>query len=126
MKKQISTLWKKITASTLAFFGIGALTACYGAPPSENVVESFMVYGTVTSNNKDKKQLKNIKVYAKNNPENYVLTDENGYYQLSFDYADNQTIYFEDCENKIYKLDSLQVEFNETNVLSKDIELKAN
>ena len=28
--------WKKVTAAVVAFFGIGALTACYGMPPHED------------------------------------------------------------------------------------------
>ncbi len=129
MKKNISTFWKKITGALFTFFGIGTLTACYGAPPSDYIIDDglFMVYGTITGakdSSSNTPQLKNIKVYTKNSPDNYTTTNEYGYYELYFDTTNNVTIYFEDNQNNIYQIDSAQLNFDETKTLSCNKQLK--
>ena len=75
--------WKKVCATLVGFFGIGALTACYGMPPNDN--ESFVIYGKVSStdNNGDTKQISNIDVLIKLGNEVYsTRTDEKGFYRI--------------------------------------------
>ena len=107
--------WKKLCATVVGFFGIGALTACYGMPPNERFDCPLLVYGKVYSLNKDGDSTKiaNITVSVKCGKQTYMTkSDSNGFYQLNLpDTEASYTLVFED-RNSQYKKDSTKVEFS--------------
>jgi len=121
--------FKRISATVLGFFGIGALTACYGVEPNAYQENENLVYGNITDS--QGKAVQGIKVYQNTAPENFVTTDSNGYYELNIgeDASEIHIIYFEDVdgqENGKYQKDSILVDFSQSNIFNKDITLKKN
>lgn len=115
---------KKISASLLAFFGIGTLTACYGMPP-QNFDETFTVYGRVSKldGNGDTVNLEGIKVSVLGAPEIFTQTDKSGYYELTFTDSSVQTICFESIN---FENDTVKIRFNSPGPQTCDVLLKEN
>ena len=103
--------WKKVCATVVGFFGIGAHTACYGMPPNDN--DSFVIYGKVSStdNNGDTKQVSNIDVVIKLGNDVYsTCTDEKGFYQIDVpDVKHSYQVVFSDKNSK-YINDTIYVD----------------
>ena len=124
MKNKFNVTLRKILGSVLGFFGIGALTACYGVDEGR-MRDGRMIYGNVT--NESGEMLSGIKVSTKevNSPTTFT---KNGYYSLSLpDSVKSCTVYFEDVDgeaNGSYQKDSVEVDFNISDVFSENITLK--
>lgn len=84
----------KISATFLAACGITTtFTACYGMPLNFNPLS-----GTVKGDNGDEiNPIKGIKVYDKDYPRRYELTDSDGRFEF-FDGSDIRTLVFEDID----------------------------
>lgn len=86
----------KISATFLAACGITTtFTACYGMPLNFNPLS-----GTVKGDNGDEiNPIKGIKVYDKDYPRRYELTDSDGRFEF-FDGSDIRTLVFEDVDDE--------------------------
>lgn len=124
MKNKFNVTLRKILGSVLGFFGIGALTACYGVDEGR-MREGHVVCGNVT--NESGEMLSGIKVSTKDTNSSTTFT-KNGYFSLSLpDSVKSCTVYFEDVDgeaNGSYKKDSVEVDFNISDVFSENITLK--
>ena len=127
---KINLTAKKIFASLLGFFGIGTLTACYGVDRKiDPAYDGNVAVGCVKYNGK---AVRNILVYAADNPENQCVTDEYGYYELhlsdSLSELGTQKIFFEDRDGKenggSFEKDSAVMNFLTSNTVILDVELK--
>lgn len=109
--------WKKVSAAVVAFFGIGTLTACYGAPPQIDEDYPFTVYGHVSTINANGETLfvSNVRVSLNTGSQTFVAkTDQKGFYQLNVDQLPNAySVIFEDI-NGTLKTDTAKV-VNTTN-----------
>ncbi len=120
--------WKKVSAAVVAFFGIGTLTACYGAPPQIDHNNPFTVYGHVSTINANGETLfvPNVRVSLNTGSQTFVAkTDHKGFYELNVDQLPNAySVIFEDI-NGTLKTDSAKV-VNTTNEKAQlcDITLK--
>ena len=124
MKNKFNVTLKKILGSVLGFFGIGALTACYGVDEGR-FREGNVVYGNVT--NESGEMLSGIKVSTN---EGSLLTTftKDGYFSLTLpDSVQSCTVYFEDVDgenNGSYRKDSVKVDFKISDVHNENITLK--
>ena len=104
--------WKKVSAAVVAFFGIGALTACYGMPPQEDADNPYFVYGHVNTVNADGETLavKKARLSITINGVQYNdYTDEKGFYRFNLPVnPDGSYIVFKDAEGTL-KEDSTKV-----------------
>ena len=77
--------WKKVSAAVVAFFGIGALTACYGMPPHEDLNNPYTVYGKVKTINQEGETLSvdKAKVSVTIEKETFsTITNTDGFYEI--------------------------------------------
>ena len=77
--------WKKVTAAVVAFFGIGALTACYGMPPHEDEDNPYLVYGKVKTVNQKGETLSVEKVNVSvtlGTTKYTAVTNSDGFYEI--------------------------------------------
>ena len=87
--KKLTVTWQKIVTIILGFLGIGTLTSCYGMPePSSHFVYTTVngeVWGDVDSNPETPDEpVKGISVCL--NDKEKTTTDDNGYFEFSFEY----------------------------------------
>lgn len=95
--------WKKVSAAVVAFFGIGALTACYGMPPQETDAGFVTVFGKVsTVNNGDTQVINNVKVSVSvGNKLFSAITNQNGFYEINMPFSESRyDVVFEDQNGK--------------------------
>lgn len=104
--------WKKVSAAVVAFFGIGALTACYGMPPQEDPDNPFFVHGHVTTVNAkgESQAVKKARISITIDGVQYnEYADEKGYYNIHLPVSpEGLYMVFEDSDGKLKK-DSSQV-----------------
>lgn len=107
--------WKKVTAAVVAFFGIGALTACYGMPPHEDAENPYLVYGKVktTNQNGETQSVEKVNVSVQLGTVKYsAVTNADGFYEIHLPESCTQGsgfyVIFEDSTG-VLKKDSSQV-----------------
>lgn len=104
--------WKKVFAAVVAFFGIGALTACYGAPPQIDEDNPFTVNGQVSTLDEKGETLfvSNVRVSLNTGSKTYFAkTNEHGYYELNVaSLPDSYSLIFEDS-NGVLKSDTANI-----------------
>lgn len=107
---------KKAAAAVLGFFGIGALTACYGMPPDTRDGMPNVVYGKVMSvdQNGDTSVLVQGQVIINDGVRTYRgVTDENGFFNVALPDSDREfKLYFNDADGK-YQQDTTLFKFEE-------------
>lgn len=103
--------WKKASAAVVAFFGIGALTACYGMPPQEDPDNPFFVHGHVQTVNAQGETLavKNARISITINGVQYnEYTNDKGYYNINLpESPEGLYMTFEDSDGKLKKDSSI-------------------
>ena len=96
---------KKASAAVLAFFGIGALTACYGMPPQEDDDNNFLLNGKVSTldDKGETTYVAHVRVVLNTGSNTYVAeTDDKGYYQLDVaELPHTYSLIFEDMYGKL-------------------------
>ena len=104
--------WKKISAAVVAFFGIGTLTACYGAPPQIDEDNPFTVNGQVSTVDENGETLfvSNVRVLLNTGTKTYsAKTNQQGYYELNVaDLPDSYSLIFQDS-NGVLKTDTADI-----------------
>lgn len=120
--------WKKISAAVVAFFGIGTLTACYGAPPQIDEDNPFTVYGRVSTVNDKGETLyvSNIRVSLNIGAQTFVAeTDQKGYYELNVSRLPNEySLIFVDTHDVLKSDTANVVKTNNEYTQQYDITLK--
>ncbi|MBO7141531.1 MAG: hypothetical protein J6V76_00235 [Bacteroidales bacterium] len=120
---------KKATAAVVSFFGIGALTACYGMPPDRMEDLPNVVYGKVlvVDQNGDTSAISKgqVTIQAGNRRSFRGETDENGFFNVPLPDGDQEfKIFFTDADGK-YQQDTASFKFTDGNTgVNLDLMLK--